>query len=158
MTRAEIIGSILINCFVLIVGAICSPLLKKLWARMNRPSSLTPATKGQLTKLVAETELALEHLNYLDTHPKDLFLYFIGLVLTILFLAISAAAIYVAPMYFLHPYMNVRGLAIFLILALGDLLCIAGIVESSRLSDKRIQGQRDRLQNAIDETKKKLNS
>ena|ERR1035441_1272586 len=156
MTHAEIIGSLLINAFVLVVGAVCSPLFKRLWKRMNQPSPLTPKTKGQLTESLAMSEFALDRLNYLDTHAKDLFLYLIGILFSALFLSVSASIIYVLPVFMSSPYLNFHDLVLLLILALADIFCIIGLVECSRMSDKRIQGQKDRIQKTIDVIKKRL--
>src|SRR5438105_11483576 len=94
MTREQIIVNVVIAVFVglflIVVGAVLNPLLKRVWERLNRPSPLTPQTKGQLVTNLAMYEDSLERLNYLSTHAKDSFLYLIQMVMsTVLFSAID---------------------------------------------------------------------
>jgi hypothetical protein len=159
MTSAEIIGDILIGVFLLIVGAVSRPLFKKLWEWMNKPSPLSPQTKGQLTTSLAMSENALERLKYLDSHPRDLFLYLVALLFAVLFFSISSVLIYLLPAFHLSsPYEDLRLAVLFLALVLADLFCIFGLVECSRFSEKKIKGQKDRVQKAIDDIKKSLTS
>jgi hypothetical protein len=99
MTREQIIGNVVIasvvGLFLIVVGAVLQPLLKRLWERMNRPSPLTPQTKGQLVTNLAIWESELERLNYLSTHAKDLFLRLIQLVMVTLLFSIAAFWLYV---------------------------------------------------------------
>src|SRR6266496_1048058 len=96
MTREQIIVNVVIAVFVglflIVVGAVLNPLLKRMWARMNRPSPLTPQTKGQLVTNLAMYEDSLERLNYLSTDAKDLFLYLIQLVMSLCFCLLSRSA------------------------------------------------------------------
>lgn len=77
----EIVGNIAIGIFLLIVGAVSRPVFKPILERMNQPSPLTPQMRGQLTETLAYQEIALERLNYLDSHPRDLFLYFASVLI-----------------------------------------------------------------------------
>jgi hypothetical protein len=94
MTRAEIIGNLIIGIFLLIVGAAASPLLKRLWEKMHQPSPLTPQTRGELTKNLGFYEEQLARLNHLGKNQKDLFLYLFQLLFAALFLSVSAALVY----------------------------------------------------------------
>jgi hypothetical protein len=161
VTRAQIITEIIIGLFLLIVGAVSRPLLKRLWQRMNRPSPLSPEYKGQLTKSLAMYEMELDRLNYFAAHSKDLFLYLLGGLFTVLFLSITATIIYIFPPFHstdTHPYLTPRFAIVLLLLLFADGLCLVGAVESSKLSDKKLQGNKTNLQKRIDQIRDSLNT
>jgi Trk-type K+ transport system membrane component len=98
MTHEQIIGnvviSVVVGLFLIIIGAILQPLLKKLWQRMNRAVPLTPQTRGQLLYNRTLWEAEIERLDYLSTHRKDLFLLLIQLMMVVLLTIIAAFWLY----------------------------------------------------------------
>jgi hypothetical protein len=158
MTRAEIIASILINLFVLVVGAASRPLFKKLWAKMNEPSPLTPQSRGQLISYLGFYEEALARLNHLATNTKDLFLYFMQFLFAGLCFSVSAALAYVlSAVHWRSNYVDVHLLVLILLLLPADGVCIVAWIQARKMSGKRIETQKARILTHIDEIRNRLN-
>jgi hypothetical protein len=158
MSRVQIVGEILIGLFLLIVGAVFGPLFKRLWQWFNRPSPLTPQTRGELTTQLAISEGALSRFNYLGSNQKDLFLYLIQLIFFVLFCSIFAVMLYISPQLTPgDPYIRLHLVAFYIFLILADLVCLLGMIEASKMSDKRLDGEKARVQKRIDDIKKLLN-
>jgi hypothetical protein len=158
MTHEQIIEELVIGFFLILVGIVLQPLLKMIWKRMNKPSPLTAQTKGQLVTALGVAEASLERLNYLDAHPKDLFLYLIQLVLTVLFLAFAAILLYGFRMLlFVRPTTDPFQLLTVVIFAFAVVICLFGLAEASRLSGKRIDATKQAAQKTIDEINRRLN-
>jgi hypothetical protein len=150
MTKEQVIVSVIAS----MVGAglieLVKPALKALWARMNRPSPLTLQGKVQLAAQVEVQEKALERLNHLSLHSKDVFLYLFQLGLAIFMLVSAALFLFVyQPRFFNAPLL-------FLLLII-ILLVLVAFAESSRLSAKNIDATKSKVQKFIDEGRAKLN-
>lgn len=162
MTHEQIIGSIVINfivgVFLLVMGAVLRSPLKRMWERMNRPTPLTPQTRGQLTTNLATYEASLERLNYLSTHLKDLFLYLIQLVFVVLLFSIMAFFLYTFKLVVRDaPPVELSYVLVLTLLVLAGLCCGLGLSEAGRMSDKKIDATKESIQKRIDEINKQLN-
>ena len=156
MTREQIIGSVVINfvvgLFLIVMGAMLHPLLKRMWEGMKRPSPLTPQTKGQLVTNLAMYENSLERLNYLSAHAKDLFLYLIQLVMSALLLSAIAFCLYVFRLLMRDaPYVELPLLFVVVLLVFAGVFCAVGLWEAGRMSDKKIAATREGIQKRIDD-------
>jgi hypothetical protein len=151
MTREQIIWQVGIGVFLLALGATAGPLLKRAWTWMNRPTPLTPQSKGQLVTYIATQEYALERLNYFSTHPKDLFLYLFQIAVGALICFIGAFASYVCA-----PPSVKAFVLMFLLLAV--MLCLLGLFEAGRMSDKKIDTSKKSIQKSIDDANTRLNT
>ena len=157
MSRTQIVGEFIIGLFLLIIGAASRPLFKRLWQWFNRPSPLSPQTKGELTTQLASNDYALTRLTYLGSHQKDLFLYLLQLILLALFCSISAAMLYISPQLSPgDPYIRLHLVAFYLFLIIADVVCLIGMVEASKMSDKKLDGEKARIQKRIDDINKLL--
>jgi uncharacterized membrane protein len=164
MSPDQIIGNAVIDAvvgfFLIVVGAVLQPLLKRLWERMNRPLPLTPQTRGQLVMNRTIWEGQLERLDYLSTHAKDLFLYLIQLVMVALLLLIAALLLYVVRMLALDAgshQVDVLLVFVVVLLTFAGVMCGVGLSEARRLSEKRIEATRGKVQKRIDEINRLLN-
>jgi uncharacterized integral membrane protein len=164
MTHQQIIGEVVIalvvGLFLLVMGAVLQPLFKKMWGWINRPSPLTPQTKGQLVTSLEVAKDSLERLNYFSTHSKDLFLYLIQLVMAALLLLTTASAVYVVRLFSQSlptGYIDLPLLAVVVLLALTGVLCALGLVEAGRMSDKKIDATKNSIQKNINEINRRLN-
>jgi hypothetical protein len=153
MTREQIIWQIAIGLFLLVLGAVLGPLFKSAWAWMNRPTPLSPKDKGKLLEQITMQEQALERLNYFSSHSKDLFLYLYQVAITALLLLIAAVCIYA---FLPLPRVEALLLCTFMV-AFSVLFCIMGFVEAGRMSDKKIDANKETIKKSIDEAKRKLN-
>lgn len=160
MTHEQIVGSVVISLvvgvFLIILGAILQPLLKRAWERMNAPSPLTPQTKGQLMAQLVLWEAELERLNYLNTHAKDLFLNLFQVCMAAFLLLGLAFLLYVVS------FIPTASGGLFRIWALAVLTVAIGVFglairEAGRMSDKRIDGTIKNVQKRMDEINKQLN-
>jgi hypothetical protein len=149
MTKEEILVAVAGSVVGTAVIELLKPSVKALWARMNRPSPLSLQDKVRLAEQVTMQEQALERLNHLSLHSKDVFLYLFKLGLGI-FLAFSAAM-------FLFAYQPLFSFPPFLLIVLGSLLSIVAFVEANRLSAKNIDATKAKVKKFIDEGKAKLN-
>jgi hypothetical protein len=158
MTHAQIIGELVIGFFLLVIGIVLQPLLKMLWKRVNTPSPLTPQSKGQLVTAIATAEYSLDRINYLDAHPRDLFLYLIQLTLSALFCAFVAIFLYLFRLLILaRPLIDVFQLGCVVFFAFAILLSLLGFIEAGRMSRKKIEITKQRIQEQIDGLNKRLN-
>jgi|SRR5579864_5673693 len=67
MTHDQIVNLLISlgsGTLLLIAAKALGPLFKKISERMNRPSPLTPQSKGQLVTAIAQSETELERLRY----------------------------------------------------------------------------------------------
>jgi hypothetical protein len=163
MTREQIVWdfviALVVGLFLIVVGAILQPLLKRLWERMNRPSPLSPQTKGQLVTSLESAKYSLERLNYFSTHPKDLFLYLIQLVMAALLLTIVACGIHSFRLLLRSAppgYIDLPLFTVVVLFAIAGVMCAFGLVEAGRMSDKRIDASKNSVQKVIDETNARL--
>jgi hypothetical protein len=158
MAREQIIGEIVIGLFLLLLGMVLQPILKTIWKRINRPSPLNAQTKGQLVTSLTMAEQSLDRLNYLTTHPKDLFLYFIQLLLTALFLGFAAVFLYTFTIFlYTRPVLPVSQVLAIIFFAIAATVCLFGLAEANRLSDKKIDDTKRAVQKTIDDINHKLN-
>jgi hypothetical protein len=162
MTHEQIVGSVVISLvvgvFLIIIGAVLQPLLKRLWERMNAPSPLTPQTKGQLTGQLLGWEAELERLNYLNTHAKDLFLNLFVVCMASLLLLALAFLLFVLRVMLTTPQPNDLLLAfVVVVLTMAILIFGLAIRQAGRMSDARIEGTKKSVQKHIDEINKQLN-
>jgi hypothetical protein len=159
MTHEQIIWNIVISFFVglflIVVGAILQPLLKRMWQHMNRPMPLTPQTRGQLVTNRAIWEAELERLNYLSIHTKDLFLRLIQWVMVVLLMLVAMALLYTVRLLALGADMFLILVLVMLIFA--GLFSVLGVKECDRLSDKKIDATKGSIQKRIAEIDRQLN-
>jgi hypothetical protein len=157
MTTSQIALEVAIGLALLVVGVFLRAPLERFQEYMKRPSPLTPKTRGQWTEYVATMEQSLERINHLNTHPRDLYLYlfqivFVGMVLD------GIAFIFFMWVY-ANPITAPRELWLSLsivLLVLGIVLATLGVFEANRLSQKRIDATRSKLQKQIDQYKRLL--
>jgi len=152
MTAAQIVWQIIIGLFLLVMGSVLGTLFKKMWARMQRPTPLSPQDKGRLVEQIAMQEYELEKLNHFVAHPKDLFLFLFQLLIYVLLSFVASFVIYATPTLlgkFRYPDLT-------LMLLCGVLLCVACILLARYYSDKRIDANRRVIEKRIDEAKSKL--
>jgi len=137
MTREQIIWEVVIGLivglFLLVMGAVLQAPLRRVWQRMNRPTPLTPQTKGQLVTALEVAKGSLERLNYFSTHSKDLFLYLIQLLMAALMFSTIAFAIYAFQLMLQSApagYIDLALLTVVVFLALSAVLCANWLVGS----------------------------
>jgi hypothetical protein len=164
MTRDQIVGSVVISLvvgvFLIIVGAVLQPLLKRMWERMNAPSPLTPQTRGQLLGQLVIWEAELERLNYLGTHTKELFLHLFQVCIAAVILAIAAFELYIVRMLILtgsRSEVDVFLAFTVVLLALADVFFVIAMVEAGRMSEKKIGLTKKKAQKRIDAINQQLN-
>jgi len=93
----------------------------------------------------------------LTTHPKDLFLYLIQLALAALFFAFSAIFLYGFRLLILaKPLIDLLQLTVIILFALAALLSFLGFFEAGRMSEKKIDATKERIQNQIDDINHRL--
>jgi hypothetical protein len=148
MTKEQVIVAIVASMVGAALIELLKPALKALWARLNRPTPLSLQGKVQLAAQVTMQEQALERLNHLSLHTKDVFLYLFELALAIFMLV--AAAIFIVMVAY-------QPLFVMILLVLAVLLCIVAFVEAQRLSAKNIDTTKSKVQKFIDEGRAKLN-
>jgi len=137
----EVVIGLVVGLFLLVLGAVLQSPLKRVWERTKRPSPLTPQTKVQLVTSLEMAKYSLERLNYFSTHSKDLFLYLIQLLLAAVLLSTTAFAICAFWLLVQNApagYVDLPLLTVAVFLALSGVLCIIGLAEAARMSDKRI--------------------
>jgi hypothetical protein len=147
MNKQQIIWQIVIG-LLLLAWEVLKPLLERMRAWVNRPSPLSPKDKGKLLEQILMQEQALERLNHFSQHPKDLFLflYQVAGVALLFFMAAVCTQFYGGP-----------GLLL-LFVTLSAMMVLLGILEASRMSDKKIEATRAGIQKSIDDAKQKLNT
>jgi hypothetical protein len=161
MTREQIIWNfviaLVVGVFLLVMGAVLGPPIKRLRERAQRPSPLTPQTRGQLVTNLATYEESLKRLNHFSTHPKDLFLHLIQLVLAVLLFCIMAFFLYTLSLLMRDaPNVEAHFIFVIVLLVLAGGFCGFGIVEAGQMSDKKIDDTKASIQKRIDETNKLL--
>jgi hypothetical protein len=157
MTAFQIAMEIAIGLALLVVGVFLREPLERFHEYLKRPSPLTPQTRGQWTEYLAMMEQSLERINYLHTHPRDLYLYLFQLLFT------GVVCDGIAFIFFIWTYAEPvspqRELWLALsvvLLSIGIVLAMLGIVEGNRLSQKRIDKTRAKLVEQIDRYRKLL--
>jgi hypothetical protein len=145
MTKELIIVSVIASMVGAALIELLKPALKALWARINRPSPLTLQGKVQLAAQVAMQEQALERLNHMSLHSKDVFLYLFQLGLAIFMLVGAALFVFAYQPLLTAP-----------LLIIAFLLCMVAFVEAHRLSAKNINVTKSKVQKFIDEGRAKL--
>jgi Trk-type K+ transport system membrane component len=148
---------LMVGLVLMVVGAVLGPLFKRIWEWMNRPTPLTPQTQGQLVTSRAMAQASLDRLNYLSTHPKDLFLYLVQLVMAALLFIDMALLLYVSKQLAHNGTPADLSLVLILfVLVVAGVMCTIGLLEAGRLSDKKINPLKERIQKSIDEINNKL--
>jgi hypothetical protein len=116
-----------------------------------------PQSKGQWTTYLAQLEQSLERVNYLNSHPRDLYLYLLQLVLAaIAFDGIAFALFIWAFADPTDPRLEVWLALSIVLVVLGTILALLGIAEGKSLSQRRIDATRAKLQKQIDRYRKQL--
>jgi hypothetical protein len=155
MTREQILWQIVIGLFLLVVWELFRPVLRIMWARMNRPRPLSPQDRGKLTEQLAMQERELERLNHFAAHPKDLFLFSLQLMMGAFLSLIVASYMYAYRPAFLGVFIDVDILGLGLV---STLLFIVAILWGRSMSDDNVDAARKKIQMRIDDAKKKLAS
>jgi len=137
-----------------LITGLLKPLLKVLWARMNKPAPLTLKDKVQLAEQIEMQKRYMERLNHLAANPKDLYLYLFQLALVV-FLCISAAECLFIWGLIWGLKEAIVGVLVLFVFALA--LSIVALVEAKRLSAKNIERTKATVQKSIDDATSKLN-
>jgi len=157
MTGSQIVIEIAIGLAMLVVGVFLREPLERFREILKRPSPLTPQTRGQLTQNLAMTEQSLDRVSYLNTHPRDLYLYLFQVVFAVMVFdglaAIFLCWIYANPASPEHDLLFALSIVL---IVLGIVLAMIGIFEGKSLSQKQIDATRAKLQKQIDQYKKLL--
>jgi hypothetical protein len=154
MTKSQLVWGLAINLLAssLFVGLLL-PLVRRLWAWMNRPSPLTPRDKGRLVEQIAMMEADLKKLNHYAEHAKDIFLLMIRLVVIDLFACVLFFyTVAVRP----NTLGDLSSLATALSFMLATLTTTVIFYLSDRLSDQKINDQRAAVAGRIADAKRKL--
>jgi hypothetical protein len=157
MTAYQIAIEIVIALAAIIVGVFLKEPLERFQEFLKRPSPLTPQTRGQWTEYLAMTEQSLERINYLNTHPRDLYLYLFQVFFAVL--VFDGVAFILFLFVYAYPASPGRDLwfaVSVVLLVLGIVVAMIGINEGKSLSQKRIDASRAKLQKQIDQLKKSL--
>ena len=162
MTHDQIVNLLISlgsGTLLLIAAKALGPLFKRISERMNRPSPLTPQSKGQLVTAIAQSETELERLRYLNTHPRDLFLALIQLLMATFMFALAAALLYLLPVAFVMSaqstaFAHLMGL--FMVIA-ALVISITGMVQAGRLSEKKIDKILKGIEKTIEDYTARLN-
>jgi hypothetical protein len=156
MTPAQIVIEVAIGVALIIVGVFAREPLERFKEYLKRPAPLTPATRGQWTQYVAMLEQSLERIDHLNSHPRDLYLYLLQMMFASLLadgLALFIFAwIYAAPPNPSH-IKDISFAFALVMLLLGIVICIVGIFEGKRFSQRQINVTRKKLQKKIDQYK-----
>jgi hypothetical protein len=157
MTASQIAIEIAIGLALLVVGVFLREPLERFREILKRPSPLTPQTRGQLTQNLAMTEQSLERVNYLNTHPRDLYLYLFQVVFAVMLFDGLAAILFLwIDAYPASPRRDLLFALSIVLIVLGIALATIGIFEGMSLSQKRIDATRAKLQKQVDQFKKLL--
>jgi len=157
MTASQIAIEVAIGLALFVVGVFLREPLERFRKILKRPSPLTPQTRGQLTQNLAMTEQSLERVNYLNTHPRDLYLYLFQVVLAVLvFDGVAAIFFLWVSAYPASPQRDLLFSFSIVLIVLGIVLAMIGIFEGKSLSQKRIDATRAKLQKQIDQYKRLL--
>jgi uncharacterized protein YoxC len=157
MTTSQTAIEVAIGLALLVLGVFLREPLERFREFLKRTSPLTPQTRGQWTEYLAMTEQSLARINYLNTHPRDLYIYLFQLVFATMTLDGMAFVIFVWA--YANPASQQRELFFSLsivLLVLGIALIVLGVFEGNRLSQKRIDATRAKLQKQIEQFKKLL--
>lgn len=153
MKLGQIAWELGIGLFLILVGAVVSPLLGQLWKWMRRPGPLTPRDRGQLVEYVGTMEHELKRTEHFIKHPKDLYLLLFRVVMIAVASLTLAAAIYIFRPPLLGPYCGTEVLAL---LFLAFFASLTSIYIAYRFSDEKIHTYREGIQRRIEEAKAKL--
>jgi hypothetical protein len=153
MKLGQIAWELGIGLFLILVGAVLSPLLGQLWKWMRTPGPLSPRDRGQLVEYVGTMEQELERTDHFIKHPKDLYLLLFRVAMITVPSLTLAAAIYIFRPPFLGPY---GGSEVFALLFLAFCASLISIYIAYRFSDQKIHTYREEIRRRIEETKAKL--
>ena len=157
MNASAIAVEIAIGLALIVVGFFLQEPLKRFRRTIKSPGSLTPQTRGQWTTYLAQLEQSLERINYLNSHPRDLYLYMLQLILAAI--TFDGIAFVLFIWVFANPSDPRRELWLALsivLVTIGIVLAFMGLVEAHNLSQKRIDETRAKIQKQIDQYKKLL--
>ena len=153
MTREQIFWSLGINLFVLIVGAILSPLFKRAWDAIRTTGPLTPRDRGKLVEYIAKMEIELERTERFIRHPKDLYLLLFRIAMITFASFTLAFALYAFQPSFLGPFVKLEVVMLLFLVVFASLIS-AWI--AYQFSDENIRVYRDAVRQRIEEAKAKL--
>jgi hypothetical protein len=157
MTASQIAVEVAIGLAFLVLGVFLREPFERLHEYLKRPSPHTPQTRGQWTTYLAMLEQSLERIDYLHTHPRDLYLY--------LFQLLFAGAAFDGVAFILFVWTDPNSASpqrelwlslSIVLLAVGIVLATLGVFEANRLSQKRIDATRAKIKKQIDQYKKLL--
>jgi hypothetical protein len=157
MTGSQIAVEVAVGLALLVAGFFIREPLERFHEFLKRPSPLTPQTRGQWTQYLAMTEQSLDRINYLNAHPRDLYLYLFQLVFS--GIVFDGLAFILFIWIYAKPTSPQRELWLSLsivLIVIGIVLATFGIFEGKSLSQKRIDATRAKLQRQIDQYKKLL--
>lgn len=149
MNAKDITVQIVIGIFLIVVGMVLQPMLKKVWVHLNKPGPLSPREKGNLVEQLAQLEATLENRDHFKNHPNDLLLLMFQLVFLETILLSLAICL---PLYF--PSFTAFGL-IFILLAL--LFGAVGFAMAVQLSERKSEGGRQKIVKSIADIRAKIN-
>jgi hypothetical protein len=151
MNASAIAVEIAIGLALIVVGFFLQEPLKRLRNKIRDPGPLTPQSRGQWTSYVAQLEQSLERVNYLNAHPRDLYLYLLQLILAAI--ALDGIALVLFIWAYANPTTPQREFWLVLSIvpvAIGVVLAFLGIIEGKNLSQKQIDTTRSKLQTQIE--------
>jgi ABC-type bacteriocin/lantibiotic exporter with double-glycine peptidase domain len=148
MTREQVIWNFAIGVILIVFGAAMRPVFKQIWKFLNRPSPLTPQTKGKLMEELTNQQNELNRVNKVTQSSQNLFLHLFQLLVIGLILFFISLVLFVFKNY--YPLM---WLASFLFFAFSIGLLSAAVKDSFKLSDTAIQGTRQKIAKRISEIK-----
>jgi ABC-type Na+ efflux pump permease subunit len=157
MTASQIAIEIALGLALLLVGVFLREPLERFHEYLKRPSPLTPKTRGQWTEYLAMMQQSLERINYLNTHPRDLYIHLFQLLFA--GMAFDGIAFIIFVWVYGNPASPQREFWLSLsivLLVLGIALATLGVFEGDRLSQKRIDKTRAKIKKQIDQYKKLL--
>jgi hypothetical protein len=150
MTSQQLFWNVVIGVFLILVGAVLNPLLNQLWRWANRPRPLSPEAKAMLVQQIAQQEDALKQLLHYESHPKDLFLFLIQLLMVqVLALCVAICGRILAPSVLLVQL-------IFPVMA--GTLALIGIGVAMSYSDKNIEKNKAKMLRFIEDAQNKINA
>ena len=155
MTASAIAVEVVIGLALIVVGFFLQAPLKRLRQSLKDTGPATPQNRGQWTTYLDQYEQSLERINYLDSHPRDLYLYLLQLILAAILLDGIAFVLFI--WVYANPTTSQRELWLVLsivLIIMGIVLAFIGIIEAKNLSQKQIDATRAKIQKQIDQYKK----
>lgn len=151
MTASQILVEVVIGLALIVIGVFARGPLERFLEFVKRPTPLTPQTRGQWVTYLATMEQSLARINYLNAHPRDLYLYLFQLVFACIALFglsfILVILVYETPA---SPQPHALWLAFSIVgLIFGVILATLGIFEGigsrKNESTRRVRSFKNRL-------------